>query len=179
MYQPYSIHRQSSILLEVTMSRVQLALNVSNLDEAVEFYSNLFGAEPAKRRPGYANFAVTDPPLKLVLMEDATARGFGTTGALNHLGVEVETTDEVAAATGRLRDEGMSTEVEEQTTCCFAVQDKVWVSDPDGAPWEVYTVLADAADDMGIAGDASCCVPEAVGDAAVLAGATETGSRCC
>ena len=135
------------------MSRVQLALNVSDIDEAVAFYSKLFGAEPAKRQPGYANFALADPPLKLVLMEDGTARGHGTIGALNHLGVEVETPDEVAAATGRLRDTGLETEVQEQTTCCHAVQDKVWVSDPDGAPWEVYTVLADAPAETG----SSCC----------------------
>ena len=101
------------------MSRVQLALNVSDIDAAVEFYSNLFGTEPAKRRPGYANFAIADPPLKLVLMEDHTARGRGTVGALNHLGVEVESTDEVTAATGRLGEKGLETEVEERTTCCY------------------------------------------------------------
>ena len=145
------------------MSRVQLALNVSDIEEAVAFYSKLFGTQPAKRQPGYANFAIADPPLKLVLMEDDTARGHGVAGALNHLGVEVATSDEVTAATGRLHDTGLETEVEEQTTCCFAVQDKVWVSDPDGAPWEVYTVLADAPAETGIAGDGSCCVPEAVG----------------
>jgi catechol 2,3-dioxygenase-like lactoylglutathione lyase family enzyme len=154
------------------MSRVQLALNVSDIDEAVEFYSKLFGTEPAKRRPGYANFAVADPPLKLVLMEDPTARGHGTVGALNHVGVEVETSDEVTATTGRLREEGMATDVEEQATCCYAVQDKVWVSDPDGAPWEIYTVLADAPAETGLAGDGSCCVPEAVG-------AADTSSSCC
>ncbi len=135
------------------MSRVQLALNVSDIDEAVAFYSKLFGAEPAKRQPGYANFALADPPLKLVLMEDGPARGHGTIGALNHLGVEVETPDEVASATGRLRDTGLETEVQEQTTCCHAVQDKVWVSDPDGAPWEVYTVLADVPAETG----SPCC----------------------
>ena len=95
-------------------------------------------------------------------MEDPTARGHGTIGALNHLGVEVETPDEVAAATGRLSNTGIETEVQEQTTCCYAVQDKVWVNDPDGAPWEVYTVLADAPAETGIAGDGTCCVPEAV-----------------
>ena len=118
------------------MSRVQLALNVSDINEAVEFYTKLFGTGPAKRQPGYANFAVTDPPLKLVLMEDTSGRGTGIVGALNHLGVEVETPDEVAAATGRLSNTGIETEVQEQTACCYAVQDKVWVSDPDGAPWE-------------------------------------------
>jgi len=131
------------------MSRVQLALNVSDLDLAVAFYSKLFGTGPAKVRPGYANFAVEDPPLKLVLMEDAGARGQGVAGALNHLGVEVATTDDVVAATGRLGQQGLPTEVEEQTTCCFAIQDKVWVRDPDGAPWEVYTVLADASSAPG------------------------------
>ncbi len=161
------------------MSRVQLALNVSDIDEAVDFYSKLFGSEPAKRRPGYANFAIADPPLKLVLVEDVTARGHGTVGALNHLGVEVETPDEVTAATGRLSDTGLETEVEEQTTCCFAVQDKVWVSDPDGAPWEVYTVLADAPAETGIAGDGFCCVPEAVGSVPVAADGCPAGSTPC
>ena len=161
------------------MSRVQLALNVTDIDEAVEFYSKLFGAEPAKRQPGYANFAIADPPLKLVLIEDHTGRGHGTVGALNHLGVEVETVDEVTAATGRLSDNGLETAVEEQTTCCYAVQDKVWVSDPDGAPWEVYTVLADAPAETGIAGDGSCCVPEAVGNVPVTVGANKAASSCC
>jgi catechol 2,3-dioxygenase-like lactoylglutathione lyase family enzyme len=161
------------------MARVQLALNVSDIDEAVEFYSKLFGAEPAKRQPGYANFAIANPPLKLILMEDPGARGSGVAGALNHLGVEVETPDEVAAATGRLSDTGLETKVEEQTTCCFAVQDKVWVSDPDGAPWEVYTVLADAPAETGIAGDGSCCVPEAVGGEPVSVVTARSGSSCC
>jgi catechol 2,3-dioxygenase-like lactoylglutathione lyase family enzyme len=161
------------------MSRVQLALNVSDIDEAVEFYSKLFGSEPAKRQPGYANFALEDPPLKLVLMEDVAARGQGVAGALNHLGVEVETPDEVTVAAGRLNDKGLETEVEEQTTCCFAVQDKVWVSDPDGAPWEVYTVLADAPAEAGIAGDATCCVPEAVGSVPVSVGGSPPGSTPC
>jgi catechol 2,3-dioxygenase-like lactoylglutathione lyase family enzyme len=161
------------------MSRVQLALNVSDIDEAVAFYTKLFGVEPAKRQPGYANFAVADPPLKLVLMEDTTARGNGVAGALNHLGVEVQTPDEVVAATSRLSDTGLETEVEEQTTCCYAVQDKVWVSDPDGAPWEVYTVLADASAETGIAGDGSCCIPESVGSAPLALGATRAGSSSC
>jgi catechol 2,3-dioxygenase-like lactoylglutathione lyase family enzyme len=153
------------------MSRVQLALNVSDLDQAVEFYSKLFGSEPAKRRPGYANFAIADPPVKLVLIEDEDARGHGIAGALNHLGVEVATPEEVVVTTGRLRQEGLEAEVQDQTTCCFAVQDKVWVNDPDGAPWEVYTVLADASAETGIAGDGSCCVPEAA--------ARPSDSACC
>jgi catechol 2,3-dioxygenase-like lactoylglutathione lyase family enzyme len=120
------------------MGRVQLALNVSDLDEAIGFYSKLFQTEPAKRRPGYANFAVADPPLKLVLFENPTQAG-----TLNHLGVEVATTDEVVTATRRLAAEGLSTEVEDGVTCCHALQDKVWVAGAD-TRWEVYTVLADA-----------------------------------
>lgn len=121
------------------MSRVQLALNVSDLDTAVEFYRKLFGTEPAKYRPGYANFAIAQPPLKLVLIENAAAAG-----TLNHLGVEVETSDEVAVAIAQLDQAGLETRSEAQVTCCYAVQDKVWVHDPDQAAWEIYTVLADA-----------------------------------
>ncbi len=121
------------------MSRVQLALNVSNLDQAVAFYSSLFDTEPAKRRAGYANFAIAEPPLKLVLIE-SDAGG----GTLNHLGVEVDSTDEVMAAQARLSGQGLATATEEGVTCCFAKQDKVWVDDPDRAPWEIYTVLADS-----------------------------------
>jgi catechol 2,3-dioxygenase-like lactoylglutathione lyase family enzyme len=119
------------------MSRVQLALNVSDLDEAIGFYSKLFGTPPAKVRDGYANFAVADPPLKLVLMEG------GEPGTLNHLGVEVESTELVAAAAARAAGEDLPTASEEGVTCCYAVQDKVWVTGPDNA-WEIYTVLADA-----------------------------------
>lgn len=121
------------------MSRVQLALNVADIDAAVDFYSKLFDAQPAKRRDGYANFAVDAPPLKLVLIENPAAAG-----TLNHLGVEVFSRDDVSAAQQRLAHEGLATATEEEVTCCYAVQDKVWVDDPDGAPWEIYTVLADA-----------------------------------
>lgn len=121
------------------MSRVQLALNVSDLQQAIDFYSKLFGCAPAKVRDGYANFAVAEPPLKLVLIENADEAG-----SLNHLGVEVESTDQVQQAIGRLRGEGLDTLVQENTTCCFAVQDKVWVDGPDAEKWEIYTVLADA-----------------------------------
>src|ERR1700712_2545567 len=138
------------------MSRVQLALNVADIDVAVEFYGKLFDAEPAKRRPGYANFAVALPPLKLVLLENAEARGAGVVGALNHLGVEVESPAEVTGATQRLTGEGLDTLTQDNTTCCYAVQDKVWVHDPDGAPWEVYTVLADAPDSGDLRGDTGC-----------------------
>ena len=136
------------------MSRVQLALNVSDLDAAVDFYSKLFATPPAKVRPGYANFAVADPPLKLVLFA-----GEGAGATLNHLGVEVDTPADVVQARDRLAGEGLATAAEEGVSCCYATQDKVWVDDPDGAPWEVYTVLADA-EVMGCAtagDDAHCC----------------------
>ncbi len=122
------------------MSRVQLALNVDNIEEAVDFYSKLFGTEPAKVRPGYANFAVADPPLKLVLIEDAKK----APSSLNHLGVEVETVDQVSSARARLEGAGLTAEVEDGVTCCYALQDKVWALGPGGASWEFYTVLADA-----------------------------------
>ncbi|WP_319446737.1 MULTISPECIES: ArsI/CadI family heavy metal resistance metalloenzyme [unclassified Mycobacterium] len=121
------------------MSRAQLALNVDDLDKAVTFYSKLFNTAPAKVKPGYANFAVVDPPLKLVLLENP-----GKGGTLNHLGVEVESSDAVHAEISRLTDEDLFTEEEIGTTCCFATQDKVWVTGPAGEKWEVYTVLADS-----------------------------------
>ncbi|MEA2448066.1 MAG: hypothetical protein QOK47_1703 [Actinomycetota bacterium] len=145
------------------MPRVQLALNVTNVDSAVDFYSKLFKTEPAKRRPGYANFAIDEPPLKLVLIENVTG------GTLNHLGVEVETPAAVSDATIRLQGEGLSIEEQKATSCCYALQDKVWVEDPDGAPWEVYTVLADAPQDASCCGDQgatqaeACCPPTVAG----------------
>jgi lactoylglutathione lyase len=144
------------------MSRVQLALNVPDIDDAVDFYSKLFATGPNKRKRGYANFAIADPPLKLVLFENPAAEG-----RLNHLGVEVFSTDDVADAQGRLTSDGVAT-VEADGTCCFATQKKVWIDGPDGA-WEIYTVLEDA-EDFGLsttrtvdADDSLCCasVPEA------------------
>ena len=129
--------------MEVVVSRVQLALNVSNLQEAIEFYSKMFNATPAKVREGYANFAIADPPLKLVLIEtprDAMAEY----QHLNHLGVELETSAQVESSIERFEQLGLVDSVEKDTTCCYAVQDKVWMESPDGAPWEYYTVLADA-----------------------------------
>ncbi len=137
------------------MSRVQLALNVSNLEEAVQFYSKFFKAEPAKVREGYANFAIDEPPLKLVLIENAR-----DAGSLNHLGVEVFSTADVTDATGYFAGLGLTTHVEEAITCCYAVQDKVWVDGVDGLPWEVYTVLSDSRTADGVAGDGRCCAPE-------------------
>ena len=121
------------------MSRAQLALNVDDLNEAITFYSKLFNISPAKVKPGYANFAVTEPLMKLVLIENP-----GHGGTLNHLGVEVESSEAVHAEIARLANEGMFTEQEIGTTCCFATQDKVWVTGPAGEKWEVYTVLADS-----------------------------------
>ena len=157
------------------MSRVQLALNVADLDEAIAFYSKLFATEPAKVRPGYANFAVVDPPLKLVLIEDANQ----APGTLNHLGVEVATTGEVSAAQARLAGAGLATAVEEQTACCYAVQDKVWVDGPGGEPWEIYTVLADTEMPAGqlrsaAAGQAACCATRPD-----LAGVAPDAKSCC
>jgi catechol 2,3-dioxygenase-like lactoylglutathione lyase family enzyme len=163
------MHRQIQIYQEVPMSRVQLALNVSDLDKAVGFYSKLFATEPAKLRPGYANFAIAEPPLKLVLIE-----GGGQPGSLNHLGVEVTSTDEVAATNARLTDEGLACATEDEVTCCYAVQDKVWVDAPDGEPWEIYTVLADAEMPAGelrgvaLSADTLCC-----------GAAPESAARCC
>ena len=138
------------------MSRVQLALNVDDVEEAVAFYSRLFRAEPAKRRPGYANFALDDPALKLVLIENP-----GAGGSLNHLGVEVQSSADVVDATRRLAAAGLPTRIEDGTTCCYAVQDKVWVTGPGGERWEVYTVLADAPDERGeVTAMDDCCEPE-------------------
>lgn len=144
------------------MSRVQLALNVDDLDAAVDFYRRLFDTPPAKRHHNYANFAIAEPPLKLVLMT-----GDGDGGTLNHLGVEVASTDDVTAAGDRLARQQLVTREEQGTICCYAEQDKVWVTDPDGAPWEVYTVLADSeiehdgratpCDDASDAHAAGCC----------------------
>lgn len=151
------------------MSRVQLALNVDDIDEAVTFYSRLFDAAPAKRRPGYANFALAEPALKLVLIENP-----GHGGSLNHLGVEVASPGDVVAATRRLAAEGLATEVEDGTTCCYALQDKVWVTGPGQERWEVYTVLADAGAELEgrtsrdvasapVGGDGACCATPADG----------------
>jgi lactoylglutathione lyase len=120
------------------VSRVQLALNVEDVGAAIAFYSKLFDTEPAKVRPGYANFAVSEPPLKLVLIEKP-----GQGGTLNHLGVEVRSTEEVSAATKRLTAQGLTTATEDDVACCYARQDKVWVDGPSGEPWEIYTVLED------------------------------------
>jgi catechol 2,3-dioxygenase-like lactoylglutathione lyase family enzyme len=137
---------------EEPMSRIQLALNVADLDEAVTFYSAFFRATPEKVRPGYANFAIDEPPLKLVLIE-----GGGDPGSINHLGIEVFTPEEVAESTSYLRETGLATRVEDATTCCYALQDKVWVDGPDGARWEVYTVLADSATANGVDESTTCC----------------------
>ena len=150
------------------MARVQLALNVPDIDQAVDFYSKLFATEPHKRKPGYANFAIADPPLKLVLFEKA-----GADGRLNHLGVEVESSDEVWAHQSRLSDEGVES-LEESGTCCFAKQDKVWVDGPDGS-WEIYAVLADS----DAFGQSSVKVDDETGDSLCCASTPAAEARCC
>ncbi|MEV3860662.1 ArsI/CadI family heavy metal resistance metalloenzyme [Streptomyces sp. NPDC050095] len=151
------------------MSRAQLALNVADLEASVTFYSKLFGVEPAKRRPGYANFAIDTPPLKLVLIEGEP----GQDTRLDHLGVEVDSTDEVSAATTRLRDAGLATFEENDTSCCYALQDKVWVHGPGKEPWEVYVVKADA-DRLGKGtapeGDGCCAGQDESAEVAAPAG---------
>jgi catechol 2,3-dioxygenase-like lactoylglutathione lyase family enzyme len=150
------------------VSRVQLALNVPDIDEAVTFYSKLFATEPAKRKPGYANFAIADPPLKLVLFElaDAEAR-------LNHLGVEVASSDEVWAHRSRLDEEGVGAR-DGSGTCCFAKQDKVWVDGPDGS-WEIYAVL----EDSDAFGQSSVKADDDTGDSLCCASVPEAEARCC
>ncbi|MCZ4603126.1 ArsI/CadI family heavy metal resistance metalloenzyme [Streptomyces chartreusis] len=134
------------------MSRVQLALRVPDLDASIAFYSKLFGTEPAKLRDGYANFAITEPPIKLVLIEGTP----GEDTRLDHLGVEVESTQAVHAATTRLSEAGLATTEENDTTCCYALQDKVWVHGPGQEPWEVYVVKADA-DSLAKQQGSTCC----------------------
>jgi len=168
-----------------TTGRVQLALNVSDLEASVAFYSAMFGVEPHKRRPGYANFAIAEPPLKLVLIETSEAiRGTGTAGALNHLGVEVASIDVVGAARDRFTEAGLAAFDENDTTCCYALQDKVWVHDPAGAPWEVYTVKDEnpanarpATASLEILGDGACCTSASGFDAAV--DGEEKAQACC
>ena len=152
-------------------SRLQLALNVNDIDQAVTFYSRLFGTEPAKRRPGYANFAIAEPPLKLVLLENP-----GQGGSLNHLGVEVPDTDTVEAEQARLAQAGLAAAQERDTTCCYARQDKFWVQGaPDGESWEVYTVLADSPTFYGEGHGPECCG----GTGGHVDQAASSGSACC
>jgi hypothetical protein len=147
------------------MSRVQLALRVSDLECSIAFYRKLFDTEPAKRRPGYANFAITEPPLKLVLIESTD----DDPTTLDHLGIEVEDTRLVAEAAERLTGQDLATATEEGTTCCYALQDKVWVIGPGTERWEVYTVLADDRPELegqihlanGCDTSDGCCAPTA------------------
>ncbi|MFD4325051.1 ArsI/CadI family heavy metal resistance metalloenzyme [Nocardioides sp. NPDC058538] len=162
------------------MSRIQLALNVDDLEESIAFYSTLFGVEPAKTKPGYANFAVAEPPLKLVLVENA-----GQGGTINHLGVEVEDTTAVDAEQVRLQAAGFASVDERATTCCYAKQDKFWVENaPNGERWEVYTVLADsetfnAAEAGEKSGEATCCGTAAEVGPASDAAPAPVAAGCC
>jgi catechol 2,3-dioxygenase-like lactoylglutathione lyase family enzyme len=162
---------------EVPVFRLQLALNVDDIDEAVAFYAALFGTEPAKRRPGYANFAVAEPPLKLVLLENP-----GQGGSLNHLGVEVADTETVEAEHGRLTEAGLAPVDERDTTCCYARQDKFWVQGaPRGARWEIYTVLEDSPTFWGEDGGQGWQAVEAALDASPGADTPAAGqaAQCC
>jgi catechol 2,3-dioxygenase-like lactoylglutathione lyase family enzyme len=135
------------------VSRIQLALNVDDVEAATAFYATLFDTEPAKRRPGYANFAIANPPLKLVLLENP-----GQGGTLNHLGIEVESVDDVDAEQTRLAEQGLASVDERGTTCCYAKQEKFWVEGtPGGERWEIYTVLADSPTFFGEPGDGPAC----------------------
>jgi catechol 2,3-dioxygenase-like lactoylglutathione lyase family enzyme len=149
----------------MTSSRIQLALNVADIESATRFYADMFGVQPAKQRPGYANFVVADPPLKLVLFENA-----GAASPLNHLGVEVASSADVLAATRRFTEAGLAHTTAEVDACCHAVQDKAWVEAPDvplGA-WEFYTVLDDApATERASAG--TCCATASQGATACCA----------
>ncbi|MFR9751303.1 ArsI/CadI family heavy metal resistance metalloenzyme [Nocardia sp. 004] len=165
------------------MSRIQLALNVDDIEQAVRFYSTLFRAEPAKRKPGYANFAIAEPPLKLVLIENP-----GQGGSVNHLGIEVETSEQVHAEIARLSEAGLFTEEQIATTCCFATQDKVWVTAPGQERWEVYTVLADSETFGTAPADTAepCCgtADEAAAEGACCGSAAKqdavgSGAACC
>lgn len=165
------------------MSRVQLALNVDNLDEAVTFYTKLFGSDPAKLKDGYANFAIADPPLKLVLIENP-----GQGGTINHLGVEVASSESVHGEIARLSSEGLFTDEQIGTTCCFATQDKVWVTGPGGENWEVYTVLADSdtfgvspgrLDDSGADAGGGCCGSTATDGVEVEVEKEASTASCC
>jgi predicted enzyme related to lactoylglutathione lyase len=154
------------------MSRVQLALRVSDLEDSIAFYSKLFGVEPAKLRPGYANFAIDEPALKLVLIEGEPNQPT----VMDHLGVEVFSTDDVNAATTRLTDAGLITLTEDDTSCCYAVQDKVWVHGPGNEPWEVYVVKGDA-DTLAKADESVCCAG-GNNEQLVSIGAATTGGCC-
>jgi catechol 2,3-dioxygenase-like lactoylglutathione lyase family enzyme len=152
------------------MSRIQLALNVDDVEAATAFYAKLFGTEPAKTRPGYANFAIADPPLKLVLLENP-----GMGGSLNHLGIEVDSVGEVDAEQTRLAGEGLTAIDERRTTCCYATQDKFWVEGtPSGERWEVYTVLADSPTFFDETGGPACCS----GDTAEQSPTATASARC-
>jgi catechol 2,3-dioxygenase-like lactoylglutathione lyase family enzyme len=148
-----------------TTARVQLALNVSDLEGSIAFYTALFGTAPHKLRAGYANFVIENPPLKLVLIETTDQqRGTGTAGALNHLGVELAELPQVGEHADRLRTAGLLLDEETDTTCCFALQDKVWAHDPAGTPWEFYAIKDDNPDGLQLltlaeTATGECCAP--------------------
>ncbi|MGI9624518.1 MAG: ArsI/CadI family heavy metal resistance metalloenzyme [Acidimicrobiales bacterium] len=153
------------------MSRLQLGMNVENLDAAVDYYSKLFDTTPAKREPGYANFAIANPPLKLVLFENA-----GDHGTINHLGIEHENADAVHSELDRVREAGLEVHSEGEDHCCYAFKDEGWIDGADGHRWEIYTVLADAPTAGHLDGPEVCCAEP---EPALAGTATDSGSSCC
>ncbi|MGI8923857.1 MAG: ArsI/CadI family heavy metal resistance metalloenzyme [Fimbriimonadales bacterium] len=153
----------------MSIAKTHLSLNVKNVARSMEWYEAFFGVPAYKRRPGYASFDLQVPLLKLALQEHDAGRG----GPLNHLGILVDSKEEVDAAKSRLETAGLVTFSEENVTCCYAKQDKIWVRDPDGNAWEVYTLTDDMIDEEHSHEDAevsACCAENAVrSDAACCA----------
>jgi catechol 2,3-dioxygenase-like lactoylglutathione lyase family enzyme len=138
---------------DVKVLKPHVSINVRNVVESVEFYKKMFGIEPAKVRTGYAKFDVQNPPLNLALNE----LPFTERGALSHLGLQVASTEDVLALRARWVEAGLATRDEMQTSCCYAVQDKTWVSDPDGNQWEAFVVLEDHLPEVSGADVSACC----------------------
>ena len=145
--------------------RPHLAINVTDVERSIPFYRALFGVEPVKVRPGYAKFEVADPALNFTLNQGDRGDGLG---AFNHAGIQVDSTDDVLLARARLVEAGLATFDEMDTTCCYAKQDKIWVRDPDGTPWEVFTVIADSESASGVDDSTSACCADRAEDVAEL-----------
>jgi catechol 2,3-dioxygenase-like lactoylglutathione lyase family enzyme len=144
---------------EIMALKPHLALNVRNVEQSIDFYRRMLGIEPSKVRTGYAKFNVENPPLNLTLNQAA----FQERGALSHLGLQLASTDDVLAMRQKWADAGLVTRDEMQTSCCYAVQDKTWVRDPDGNEWEAFVVLEDNLPEVSGAGNSSCCQPTPIG----------------
>ena len=159
----------TAILKPINTLKAHLALNVRNVETSIEFYKKMLGIEPSKVRAGYAKFDIQNPPLNLTLNQIR----FNERGALSHMGIQVASTEDVLAMRERWQEQGLATRDEMQTNCCYAIQDKTWVSDPDGNEWEVFVVLEDnlPESDFKIGGDGVCCVPASAGN--------ESAASCC